>query len=140
MYCQLEHANLSVHDIEETVRFLTIAFPHFRIRGEGMNGNGTRWVHVGADTTYLCLNEGPKDAKRRWCRDKDDTGVNHLGFAVDDAGAIRERLLAAGYKEGLVPQPHPHRKRVYVHDRDGVEWEFIEYFTEDPDKRNDYAK
>lgn len=139
MVCQLEHANMSVHDIDETVKFLSTAFPHFRIRGEGKNGDGTRWVHVGSDSTYLCLNEAPKEATPRWCRRKNETGVNHLGFVVDGADAIRERLLAAGYKEGLVPKAHPYRKRVYINDRDGVEWEFIQYFTDDPAKRNDYT-
>jgi len=33
---------------------------------------------------------------------------------------------------------HPHRKRVYFHDADGNDWEFVQYFTADVAKRNDY--
>ena len=35
MAVRLEHANLTVHDIEGMIRFLQTVFPEFRVRGEG---------------------------------------------------------------------------------------------------------
>ena len=63
-----------------------------------------------------------------------------VGVAVEDADALRERMLAAGYQEGYVPEPHPHRKRVYFIDPDGIEFEFIQYYSDDPAERNDYSQ
>ena len=132
----LEHANMSVNDLEKAIHFLTTAFPEFRVRGGGDNANGTKWCHLGTDDFYIALS----DRKHPFTGDREGTYVNHLGFAVDDAEGIRERMLAAGYKEGFKVEPHPYRKRVYFIDADGFEWEFVEYFTEDPAKRNDYSQ
>ena len=41
MAVRLEHANVSVRDLEEMIRFLKTAFPEFRIRGQGTNRDGT---------------------------------------------------------------------------------------------------
>ena len=62
-----------------------------------------------------------------------------MGFVVDDAEAVKRRCLEAGYKEGFVTGPHPYRKRVYILDKEGLEWEFVEYLSEDVEKRNDYS-
>jgi hypothetical protein len=60
------------------------------------------------------------------------------GHGVGDASAVRERLLAAGYKESTVPNHHPHRRRVYFRDREDNDWEFVEYNSEELALRNDY--
>src|SRR5215472_11271233 len=49
MAVRLEHANLTVRDVEEAIRFLQTAFPEFRVRGEGKSQDGSRWVHIGTD-------------------------------------------------------------------------------------------
>ena len=54
---RLEHANLCVHDIDAVVRFLMTAFPDFTIRKDAMDPDGSRWVHVGNDETYIALNQ-----------------------------------------------------------------------------------
>ena len=46
--------------------------------------------------------------------------------------------MAAGYKESTPPNTHPHRKRVYFYDPEGNDWEFVQYFSDDPAERNDY--
>src|SRR3990172_2733160 len=48
------------------------------------------------------------------------------------------RLLAAGYRDSTAPNGHPHRKRVYFHDVEGDDWEFVEYRSDDPAGRKDY--
>ncbi len=131
---QLEHVNINVRNIDETVRFLTTALPNFQVRGgERLDNNKWKWVHIGTDSTYLCLNENDSDAPTT-----EGSGFNHAGFIVDDIASIKERLEQAGYKEGYLSEPHPHRKRVYYIDGNGTEWEFIEYSSEDPSERNDY--
>ena len=71
MAIRLEHANLSVRDIHEMIRFLQTAFPEFRVRGEGITRDGAHWVHVGTDDTYIALSESrvePPTKGARRCR------------------------------------------------------------------------
>ena len=137
MAVRLEHANLNVRDVEAMIRFLKTAFPEFRVRGEGVC-HSTRWVHVGTDDTYIVLNPTKPDAKTHWVPYQGEPGVNHLAYEVDDAEALRVRLKAAGYRESTPPNSHPHRKRVYFYDPEGNDWEFVQYFSQDPAERNDY--
>lgn len=134
----MEHANVSVRDIDATIRFLQTAFPEFRIRFDGTDAEGTRWVHVGTDDTYLALTQSTREPAKPWAPYEGVPGINHLGFVVDDADALRARLRAGGYEDSTVPNKHPHRKRVYFHDPDGNDWEFVEYLTDDPKLRHDY--
>ncbi len=138
MRVRLEHANMIVRDIDGMIRFLQTAFPGFRVRGEGSSANGTRWVHLGTDETYLALNEATAESKRPWVPYAGEPGVNHLGYEVDDVDTVHSRLAAAGYRESTVPNAHPHRKRVYFYDPEGNDWEFVQYFSTDPAERNDY--
>ena len=128
---QVEHANIRVRDIDETVKLLTIALPNFKVRGGSAS---KKWIHIGTESTYLALNKDGGDTQ------KHGPGLNHVGFVVDDTDAVRERLETAGYKEGYRPETHPHRRRVYYHDGNGTEWEFVQYFSNDPAERNDYTR
>ena len=129
----LEHANLNVANLAATVKFLMTALPHFKIRGSGTSRDGTKWLHIGTDSTYLALNEANADSAAT----KFET-FNHLGFVVENVEEIRSRMLNSGYKEGYKVDPHPYRKRLYILDHDGLEWEFIEYLSEIPKERNEY--
>ena len=135
---RLEHANLLVRDVDEMIRFLHTAFPDFRVRGEG-TFLGNRWVHVGTDDIYIALNQASKEPAERWAPYAGKPGLNHLGFEVDDAEALRTRMRAAGYRDSTVPNAHPQRTRVYFHDAEGNDWEFVQYRSDDAAKRNDYA-
>ncbi len=137
MTIRIEHANIVVRDIDATVRFLQTAFPTFEIRHEGDRGEG-RWMHIGTADTYIALNEASVEPTESWAPYNGRPGVNHLGYEIDDADALRERMRAAGYKDSTVPNNHPYRKRVYFYDPDGNDWEFVQYFTDDPARRNDY--
>jgi len=138
MAFRLEHANLTVRDPEAVVRFLTTAFPHFRVRGAGADCAGRPWVHVGDDETYLSLLTAPPDAVGDFTPYSGRPGLNHLGFEVADAAAVRQRLAAAGYAETTVENDHPHRRRVYFADPEGNDWEFVEYRSARIEHRNDY--
>jgi len=139
MTVRIEHANLSVRDVDGAIRFVQTAFPDFAIRWEGKTLQGWRAVHIGTDTTYLALNETPDEGAEPWVPYDGKPGLNHLGYEVDDAAGIRQRLTAAGYTDSTVPNAHPHRTRVYFHDGEGNDWEFVEYHSADAAERNDYT-
>ncbi len=138
MSVRLEHANMVVCDVEAMIRFLRTAFPEFRERGGGTGSSGQRWVHVGTDDNYLALSQATKEPGRKREPYAAEPGFNHLGYEVSDVDALRTRLLAAGYSESTVPNSHPHRKRVYFFDPEGNDWEFVQYFSDNPAERNDY--
>lgn len=139
MTVRIEHANLIVRDIDVTIRFLRTAFPEFRIRFDGPDRGGVRWVHIGTDDTYVALTQSTVEPEGRWKPYSGIAGVNHVAYEVDDVDALRDRLRSAGYKDSTSPNNHPYRKRVYFYDPDGNDWEFVQYLTDDPAKRNDYA-
>src|SRR5207248_3054043 len=66
MAVRLEHANLTVRDIDAMIRFLQTAFPEFKVRGEGKNRDGGRWVHVGTDQTYIALSPAKREPEQHW--------------------------------------------------------------------------
>lgn len=138
MSTRLEHANLVVRDVEAMIAFLQTAFPDFSVRGSGPNLQGSRWVHVGNDETYLALNEAGHEPAETWVPYGGKPGTNHLGFVVDDAEGLRKRMREAGYCDTTFPNAHPHRTRVYFHDPEGNDWEFVQYLSDDPAERNDY--
>lgn len=133
----LEHANINVGNVEEAVRFLQAAFPDWKVRGTHQEDGLIQWLHIGTESTYLALS--PADSKKRSAA-PDGVGLNHLGFVVEDAEAVKTRLLAAGYREGYQAPDHPNRRRVYFLDADGSEYEFVQYFSDNPRERNDYTK
>lgn len=137
MTIRLEHANMNVRNIDDTVRFLIAALPEFQIRREGQN-EGQRWMHIGTDDTYIALHESTDEPTEKWVPYAGKLGINHLGYEVDDVDAVRARLSAAGFRDSTYPNNHPHRKRVYFYDADGNDWEFVQYLSDDPKERNDY--
>jgi len=138
MRARLEHANIAVRDPEAVAAFLTTAFPHYRVRRRGRKENGDAWLHVGCDDDYVSLEEAPDAAAPERELYGPAPGINHLAWEVDDLEALRARLLDAGYTESTVPNDHPHRRRVYFLDPTGLDWEFVQYLSNDPSERHDY--
>lgn len=138
MPVRLEHANLTVRDLDGMIRFLQAAFPEFQVRRDVTGSDGSRWVHIGTGDNYIALTPASARQGIPWVPYSGRAGVNHLGYEVDDAEALRRRLTAAGYKESTPPNSHPHRKRVYFYDPEGNDWEFVQYLTTEPALRNDY--
>lgn len=136
MPAYVEHANLTVRDLEGVVEFLTTALPEFSVRGRG-EGEDRLWAHVGTTETYIAL-EQPTEPGSAERRPYVDPGINHVGLVVEDAEQVRRRLTDAGYREGIRVPDHAARRRVYFFDPDGNEYEFIEYTSEDPGQRNAY--
>ena len=134
----LEHANIQVKDVDVIIDFLSAAFPSFYIRHDSGRDDVERWVHFGDEHTYLAINKATKPATGTWQPYCGSPGLNHLGFVVEDVQALRQRMLDAGYEETTVANDHPARKRIYFNDPEGNDWEFVQYFSDDPEQRNDY--
>lgn len=136
----LEHINITVRDVDRSTRFLLAALPDWRVRGGGrMDWFGTpiTWQHVGGDTFYLALQSGGEGEVMDWKSLR--LGPKHVGLVVPSVDAVVARLAEAGYPLDHWGGETPGRRSVYVVDPDSVQFEFVEYLSEDLAVRNAYA-
>jgi hypothetical protein len=131
----LEHNNITVSNLDETVKFLQIAMPEFKVRGGGIH-NGRKWIHIGTEDSYLALNETTviSEETERYT----GIGFNHMGFVVSDVKAVGKRLEVAGYERSYPLTEQKFRIRDYFLDDDCNEYEFIEYLSDRAEERNSY--
>ena len=145
MQSYVEHANITVTDLDQAIRFFALALPDFTVRRRWTIGD-KEWAHVGTDSSYVALNT-PLDKKLLTPPDTQKSvrkmtgGFNHLGFVVEDVVSVRDRLLEAGfhggYNDGLIIE-HQYRRSAYFLDGDGNEFEFMQYLTDNIADRNSY--
>jgi len=131
----LEHANITVNDLQEAIKFFQTAFPHFKIRGGGSEIR--EWVHLGDDDTYIAINQA-KQNDLKVDKNYDGIGINHLGFVVQDVEEIANNLLSKGYKRDYPKQVEQFRVRDYFADADGNQYEFVQYLSEVVQEKNSY--
>ena len=137
---RLEHVNLTVRDVEATTRFLLLALPEWQVRGGGeldWYGKTIRWQHVGNADFYLALQGGGEGQAAPW--QSHQLGVQHVGLVVPSVAAVVQRLAAAGHPLDHWGGASPARRSVYVMDPDGLQFEFVEYLSDDPALRHAYA-
>lgn len=139
MTTYLEHANVTVPDIDAAIEFLLTLEPEFKVRQDKTPEGGYRWAHVGTDRFYIALQEPnigsvPKTRRPAYV----NYGVNHLGWVVENVEDVSRRLERRGYKKGVPGEPHPYRKRAYYFDSAGFEWELVEYLSDSSAERNAY--
>ncbi len=129
----LEHIHLNVSSIAKTEEFLASAIPEFTRRGGGFSETFGHWSHIGDSNCYIALTEREGVAAMQ--------DLRHIGMVVDDIEALMSRLSAAGYEaaDDSALDDHPHRRRVYYIDGNGLDWEFVEYRSEVDEERNDYS-
>lgn len=134
---RLEHANLVVNDLEPTLAFLKAALPHWRVWTSGQSdwyGKTRQWLHFGDDFTFITLNDNgegpPRDLKGH------APGLAHLGFTVTGIEQLVQRLSDKGYTPRIPLETTGYRRNVYYIDPAGLEYEFVEYLSDDPVKRN----
>ena len=137
---RIEHANITVPDIDAAGDFLTTIFPDLEVMHEATAPTGVRWMHLGVGETYLAL-ESPHDNTRSATLNPryQNYGINHLGLIVEDMDAAKARLEAKGYREGHIPEVTPARIQWYFYDSAGMEWELVEYLSDDPAERYSYG-
>jgi hypothetical protein len=129
----LEHIHLNVHSIEATEQFLLAAMPEFKRRGGNFLSGYGEWVHLGTEDCYVALTESPGT--------KIPQPIRHIGLVTENIDALIARMEKAGYQpsDRSEMHSHPHRRRIYFIDRNGLSWEFIEYLSFDVSRRNDYS-
>jgi catechol 2,3-dioxygenase-like lactoylglutathione lyase family enzyme len=131
----LEHANITVNDLKKATHFFQTAFPHFKIRGGGIENK--EWIHLGDDVTYLALNQA-MDLGKKFEKNYSKIGVNHIGFVVDDVEEITNRLLKAGYERDYPKEVEKFRIRDYFADADGNQYEFVQYLSNKIEEKNSF--
>ena len=141
---RLEHVNLVMEDIQPTLDFLLIAFPHWKVRGEGEmvwgrgeNAIPRHWLHVGDDDYYLTLNDNGQGENRDVSTVQ--VGVAHIGFVVDNLAQLISRLAKQGFTVDITGQDHPFRQTVYYNDPAGFQFEFLQYHSDKPEEKNMYG-
>jgi len=140
MAAYLEHANITVPDVDAAIAFLRVVEPEFQIRHDEKPDEGHRWVHIGTGDSYFAIQEPhlgstPQDRRRPYR----DIGINHLGLVVEDLPAVVRRLADSGYREGIEGEENAYRKRAYYYDSAGFEWELVEYLSDDPEERYSHS-
>lgn len=120
---RIEHANISVSDLNTSVDFYRRLLGA-ELRWRGLTDAGQQAAHVGGENTYLALFEAPESD--RATANYMAVGFNHLGFEVDGLDVYRQRL-----KEMDVPlkgeESYKPGRRMYFYDPDGIEIELVEY-------------
>lgn len=134
---QLEHLNLVISNLEQSLKFYRAAFPHWRIRSKGGGewyGKPRTWVHFGDDYQYLALNEFGEGDNRDLSGHQ--VGLAHFAFVTQNIDDLKERLVAAGFPIVNPGADEPYRRNVYFIDPDGFEVEFVQYLSDRPEQRN----
>ena len=136
---KVEHVNLVVNDLTETLAFYQAAFPHWSVRGQGQQdwyGTHRRWLHFGDDFNYLTFNDQGTGNNRDLSSSQ--LGLAHIGFETKNLDAIVQRLHQAGFSKQKSGVEGNHRKNAYFIDPNGFEIEFVEYLSDLPQERNQY--
>lgn len=129
----LEHIHISVNSLAASRAFLEAALPQIVLRGGGNAPGYGPWMHIGDANSYIAMTEVKGSTA--------PPELRHIGLLVDDVDALIARLEVAGYApaDSSELNTHPHRRRVYYVDSNGIDWEFVQYLTEDVRLRNDYS-
>ncbi len=134
---RLEHINIVIKDIQRSLTFYKAAFPDWKVRDSGQSewfGVQRNWCHFGDDSSYLTFNDDADSAARE--HHGHQAGISHLGFETSDLKALMKRLAKAGFTPHTLITEHPFRHNAYFYDPDGIEAEFVQYFSDKISERN----
>lgn len=137
---RLEHLNLVVSDIKQSLRFYQVALPHWKIRSEGVSewsGVKRNWVHFGDDYQYITFNDNGVGDNRDLSGHQ--IGLAHFCFVTNNIDALVLRLKQANFEIAKPGAINEFRKNVYFLDSNGYEVEFVEYLSDLPQERNNDA-
>ncbi len=121
----LEHANITVADVQKTADFLCDLFG-WHIRWKGAGSDGGPWIHVGSKTSYLAIHT-PTKPVAGGAEGYDVIGrMNHVGITVANLEPVLAKVVNAGYEPYNFGEYEPGR-RFYFKDSDGIEFEVVCY-------------
>ena len=116
---KIDHIGIAVADIETAIATYTGAFGLRLGQVEEIAGQGIRAHHLPVGETRIELLE-PIDEGSPIARflERRGPGLHHIAFAVDDCGAERSRLVAAGLEPIGEPSTGAGGKRIqFFHPR-----------------------
>ena len=123
---KIEHANITVSNIDETFEFYH-SLMGFETRWEG-EANGVlgpvRACHVGTPEFYLSFFEAENQGAAT--QDYSRNGINHIGFEVNNLSDYKRKLGDMGVNIHF-EQDYDPGTRLYFYDLNGVEIELVEY-------------
>ena len=99
------------------------------------------WLNERPDVTFVQLSIGANDwghtdwTADSWSSQQEDKLIAAI---IEDVDTVVEKLEAAGYRQNSQNEISEYRKRFYFGDKDNLQWEFIQYMTDDPAKKNHY--
>ncbi|RBO78426.1 VOC family protein [Marinomonas aquiplantarum] len=134
---RLEHLNLVVKDIDETLSFYKAVFPHWRVRSNGRSnwyGVERNWLHFGDDYQFIAFNNNGSGENRELTSNQ--VGLAHFAFVTNNIESVIKCLAQAGFEIAKQGADNPHRKNVYFIDPSGYEVEFVQYLSDLPEERN----
>ena len=137
----LEHINLVVNSLSESLTFYQAAFPHWFIRDEGKDtwhDVPRHWLHFGDDYQYIAMSDFYEFENSDKNRDLSGhhLGLAHFAFVTQNLNAVIDRLKQAGFSIDKMGGKNSFRKNIYFIDPSGFEVEFVEYLTDLPQERN----
>lgn len=133
----LEHVNLVVADIPQSLKFYHAAFPHWRVRDQGEGewyGKPRTWLHFGDDYQYLALSDHGEGENRDLSGHQ--VGLAHFAYVTNNLDAVINRLNEAGFGKGKNGSDEPYRRNIYFIDPDDFEVEFVQYLSDLSEQRN----
>lgn len=133
----LEHLNLVVKDLDQTIKFYSAIAPHWKIRSSGQGnwyGTPRNWVHFGDDYQFLTFNDSGTGTNRDL--ESNTLGLSHFAFSTNNLDAATKRLQAAGFEIKIPLREDAHRKNIYFLDPNGYEVELVQYLSDIPAERN----
>lgn len=136
---KIEHLNLVVSDLQQTLTFYQAAFPHWQIRGRGQqvwHGTQRNWIHFGDNEQYLTFNDNGSGENRDLTTNQ--LGLAHFAFVTNNIDAVVQRLLAAGFDIHKDGSQDEYRRNIYFLDPNGFEVEFVQYLSDIPEEKNLY--
>jgi len=133
----IEHLNLVVKDIDQTIKFYQAIAPHWHVRSKGRadwHGTMRNWVHFGDDFQFLTFNDSGTGENRELAGNS--LGLSHFAFSTSNLNAATQRLQAAGFEIRIALKEDPFRKNIYFLDPNGYEVELVQYSSDIPSERN----
>lgn len=117
----VDHINRFVSSVDEFVAFYEDALG-YTLLTKGVKANGKPYAILQGTRHELFISE--KDGFQQ----ESERNFRHIGYAVEDAGALLAELKRKGYVEDsreIIVKPYS--RQVYIRDPDGFEIDLIEW-------------
>ncbi len=123
MKIKLDHINLTVHNIKESIDWYEKIFG-FKLAEHGIGNRGQPWAIIASNDSMIAMSEYKEKTKADQEPEVDFHKIDHFGIRVSDLAAwekiVKENNLRL-YYGGVVKYPFSHSW--YVHDPSGHEIE-----------------